>query len=151
MVALQPDINCHRPSARRLRVEARTGAGKEVIIVSLLGRWLITAIALFVAAVLVPGIRVQGPAWLVYGGMAVVLSLVNAFLRPILKLLSCPFIILSLGFFLLIINAVTLWLSSAVCVALGIQYRIESFGAAFVGALIVSVVSFVLSLMAREE
>jgi putative membrane protein len=118
---------------------------------SLLVRWLITAIALFVAAALVPGIHVRGPAWLAYGGMAVVLSLVNAFLRPILKLLSCPFIILSLGFFLLIINAVTLWLSSALCVALGIDYRIETFWAAFLGALIVSLVSFVLSLMARQE
>lgn len=112
-------------------------------------RWLITAIALVVAAWLVPGIRVQDQnAWLAVAVMAAVLGLVNAFVRPLLTLLSCPLILLTLGLFLLVINAAMLGLASWIAVTLfGVGFSIDGFGSALVGSIVVSIVSFVLSLV----
>jgi putative membrane protein len=59
----------------------------------LLLRWVIIAFSLFVAAWLVPGIRVEGNAWLIYAVMAVILGLVNAVVRPLLKLLTCGWLL----------------------------------------------------------
>jgi hypothetical protein len=59
----------------------------------LLIRWAITSFALYVAAWIVPGIRVEGNGWVAFGVMAIILGLVNAIVRPVLKLLSCPLII----------------------------------------------------------
>lgn len=120
----------------------------------LLLRWLITCVALFLAALIVPGIRVEGNAWIVYALMAVILGLVNAVVRPILKLLSCPLVILTLGLFVLVINALTLWLSSLIAVNwLGVGYYVEGFWPALLGSLIVSIVSVILSavLIDRRE
>lgn len=116
----------------------------------LTARWLISVAALVVAAWVVPGITVSGRAWLAYAVMAVVLGLVNALVRPLLKLLSCPLIILTLGLFLLVVNGVTLWLASAVTEALGFGYQVEGFVPAFLGALIVSVVSVLLSIFVPD-
>ena len=66
-----------------------------------------------VAAWLVPGIRVEREAWTVFAGMAIILGLVNAIVRPLLAFLSCPLIVLTLGLFVLVINGMTLWLASA--------------------------------------
>ncbi|MCK4977754.1 MAG: phage holin family protein [Anaerolineales bacterium] len=119
----------------------------------LLLRWLIIVVSLVVAALVVPGIHVEGSeAWIAYSVMAIVLGLVNALIRPILKILSCGCVIATLGLFLLVINAFTLWLSSWIAVnLLGIGFYIESFWAAFLGALIVSMVSFLLSLVLIDD
>jgi putative membrane protein len=117
----------------------------------LLVRWIITGLALFAAAWLVPGIVVEGNGWTVYAVMAVILGLINAVVRPILKLLTCPLIILTLGVFVLVINGFTLWLSSQIAQGLNVGYSVEGFGAAFLGGLIVSVVSVILSALVREE
>ncbi len=117
----------------------------------ILVRWLIVALALFVAAWLVPGIRVSGTAWIAYALMAVVLGLVNALVRPLLKLLTCPLILLTLGLFVLVINGLTLWIAAWLAGLLGIGFHIDNFGAAFWGALIVSVVSVVLSALVKED
>jgi putative membrane protein len=118
----------------------------------LLIRWLITSIALFVAAWLVPGIRVDGNAWTIYAVMAVILGLVNAVVRPVLTMLSCPLIILTLGLFVFIINGVTLWLASAIAVNwLDIGFYVDGFWSAFLGAFIVSLVSIILSALVRED
>ena len=102
----------------------------------LLIRWIISALALFAAAYFVPGIRVEGTyAWTVYVLMAVILGLVNALVRPILRLLSCPFIILTLGLFLLLINGVSFLIAARVAEALGIGFYVDTFKAAFLGAL----------------
>jgi putative membrane protein len=115
-------------------------------------RWIITALALFVAAWVVPGIRVDGGGWVAYAAMAAVLGLLNAVVRPILKLLSCPLIILTLGLFVLVINTVVLWLAAyLVNTYLGVNFRIEDFGSAFLGSLIVSVVSVVLSAVIGDK
>jgi putative membrane protein len=119
----------------------------------LLIRWAITGIAIFVAAWLVPGIRVQGqPAWIVYAVMAVILGLVNAIIRPLLKFLSCPLIILTLGLFVLVINGLTFWLSSYLAVHwFNIGFYVDGFWPAFFGALIVSIVSIILTAFVKEE
>ncbi len=118
----------------------------------LLLRWIITTLSLFVAAALVPGIRVGRDAWSAFAVMAIILGLINAFVRPILKLLSCPLIILTLGLFSLVINGVTLWLASAIAVDwFHVGFYVDGFLPAFLGAIIVSLVSVVLTAIFREE
>jgi putative membrane protein len=115
-------------------------------------RWAIIAISLFVAAWLVPGIQVEGNGWIVFAVMAVILALVNAFVRPILKILTCPLIFLTLGLFTLVINGLTLWLSSWIAVNwLDVGFHVDGFWAALLGGLIVSVVSVVLSSILRDR
>jgi putative membrane protein len=118
----------------------------------LLIRWIITSLALFVAAWLVPGIVVEGNGWGVYAAMAVILGLVNAIVRPLLKLLTCPLIILTLGIFVLVINGFALWLASRIAQSwFHVGYYVNSFGAAFLGSLIVSIVSVVLSALVKDD
>ncbi len=118
----------------------------------LLLRWIITTLSLFVAAELVPGIRVGHDAWAAFAVMAIILGLVNAIIRPILKLLSCPLIILTLGLFSLVINGVTLWLASAIAVDwFHVGFYVDGFLPAFLGAIIVSLVSVVLTAILRDE
>jgi putative membrane protein len=120
-------------------------------VVKLLVRWVISALALFVAAWLVPGIRVFGTAWVAYAVMAAILGLVNALVRPVLKLLTCPLILLTLGLFILVINGITLWLSAWIANQFGIGFYVDGFWPAFWGALIVSVITTVLSALVKEE
>ena len=118
----------------------------------LLVRWAISGLSLFVAAWLVPGIRVEPNGWTVFAVMAVILGLVNAVIRPVLKFLSCPLIILTLGLFVLVINGITLWLASSIAVRwFHVGFHVDGFGAAFMGALIVSIVSVVLTALTGEE
>lgn len=117
----------------------------------LLLRWLIMAVSIFVAAWLVPGIRVAGTAWIVYAVMAVILGLVNAIVRPILKFLTCPLIILTLGLFVLVINGLMLWLASFIATRLfHVGFYIDGFWSAFLGALLISLVSIILNAMIKE-
>ncbi len=116
----------------------------------LLIRWVIVAFSLFVAAWLVPGIRVEGNAWLIYAVMAVILGLINAVVRPILTLLTCSLVIFTLGLFVLVINALTLWLASSIAVNwFHVGFYVDGFWSAFLGALIVSIVSVILSAFVR--
>jgi len=118
----------------------------------LLIRWAISGISLFVAAWLVPGIHVTHNGWVVYAVMAVILGLVNAMVRPLLKFLSCPLIILTLGLFVLVINGLTLWLASSIAQNwFQVGFIVDGLGPAFLGALIVSIVSTILSALIKEE
>ena len=118
----------------------------------LLVRWVIAALALFVAAWLVPGIAVDGNGWVVYAVMAVILGLVNAIVRPLLKLLTCPLILLTLGLFVLVINALTLLLASSIAVNwFNVGFYVDGLWAAFLGGLIVSIVTVILSALVRED
>ena len=118
----------------------------------LLIRWVIASLALFAAAWLVPGIHVEGTAWVTYAVMAVVLGLVNAIVRPLLKLMTCPLILLTLGLFILVINGVTLWLASVIARNwFHVGFYVDGFWSAFLGALIVSIVTVILSALVRED
>jgi putative membrane protein len=112
----------------------------------LLLRWLINAVAVYAAISLIPGVSAEG-GWGVYLWMALLLGLANALIAPIIKMLTCPLIILTLGLFTLVINGLMLWLASVLASMLGIAFYVEGFGAAFWGALVISVVSFVLSVL----
>ena len=118
----------------------------------LLLRWVITSFSLFVAAWLVPGIRVGRGGWTVFAVMAVILGLVNAVIRPLLKLLSCPLIVLTLGLFVLVINGVTLWLASAIAVNFfHVGFYVDGILPAILGALVVSIVSVILTMLLRDD
>jgi putative membrane protein len=109
-------------------------------------RLLISAAALWVATRIVPGVSYSG-AFVYLLLVALIFGLLNALLRPILALLSCPLLILTLGLFTFVINALVLWLTGALSGKLGLGFHVSGFWAAFLGALVVSVVSFLLSVL----
>jgi putative membrane protein len=113
-------------------------------------RWVVNAIALFLAVYLVPGVNLEG-GWVSILWLALIFGLINAFLRPLLKLLTCPLIVLTLGLFTLLINTFLFWLTSQVGQAFGIGFTIDGFWPAFLGGLVVTVVSVIMSLILKDE
>ncbi len=116
---------------------------------SFLIRWIVNAAALWVATRLVPGVEFSG-GWLPFLGVALVFGVVNAFIRPIAKILTFPLIILTLGIFSLVVNGFMLWLTGALSSALDLGFHVRGFWAAFFGALVVSIVSTLLSILITE-
>jgi putative membrane protein len=102
-------------------------------------RVLVNAGAILLAAHLVSGVQVSSLTTALVAGL--VLGLINAVVRPVLVVLTLPFTLLTLGLFLLVLNAFCLWLASVFVSG----FAVQGFWAAFVGALIVSVVSWVLT------
>ena len=102
-------------------------------------RLIVNAAALWVAAQLVPGIVVAGLTPLLLA--ALVLGLINAVVRPILLVLTLPLTLMTLGLFIFILNAFCLWLTSRIVSG----FVVQSFGAALLGALVVSIVSWLLT------
>ena len=117
---------------------------------SLIIRLLVNAAALWVATRIVPGVTYRGDL-LPFLGVALVFGIVNAFIRPLAKLLTFPIIILTLGLFALVVNGLMLWLTSALSSALNLGFHVSGFWAAFVGALVVSLVSTLLSLIVVDR
>jgi putative membrane protein len=113
-------------------------------------RWIIVVLALLAAAWLVPGFHVGGDAWIAYAVMAAVLGVVNALVKPVLKLLTCPLILLTLGLFTLVINAAMLLLAARIAGSLGVDFRVDGFWPALWGGLIVSVVTTILSVFVKD-
>jgi putative membrane protein len=113
-------------------------------------RLLINAAALWIATQIVPGVDHTGP-WTSLLLVALVFGVLNAVVRPILKLLTCPLIVLTLGLFTFVINALMLWLTSAVSESLGIGFHVNGFVPAFLGALVVTVVSVLLSVFLSDN
>jgi len=107
-------------------------------------RLAITAAALWAAVWLIPGISHAGPWWHLLL-VALVFGFVNALIRPLLYMLTCPLIVFTLGLFVLVLNALMLWLTAVLAGALEIAFRVDGFWAAFLGALVVSIVSTLLS------
>jgi putative membrane protein len=102
-------------------------------------RLVLTAIAIMVAAYVVPGLKVSGPGAALLA--ALILGFVNAIVRPVLFLLTLPVTLLTLGLFIFVLNAVCLGLTAAVVPG----FDISGASAALLGALVVSVVSWVLN------
>ena len=119
---------------------------------SLLISWLVNAIALAVAVWLLPGIYVDdGSAWIAVAVMAVIFGLVNALIRPLVKFLTCLINVITLGLFTLVINTLMLMLSGWIAEQLNVGFQVDGFIPAFLGALLISVVSFVLSVIFRDR
>lgn len=115
-------------------------------------RLLINAIALYLAVLIVPGIDLQsGMVSLIW--LALIFGIINALFRPLLKILTCPLIILTLGLFTLVINTFLFWLTSVVGQWFGIALVISDpvWWNAFLGGLIVSIVSIVMTMILKDE
>ncbi|HZD10916.1 MAG TPA: phage holin family protein [Candidatus Binatia bacterium] len=117
----------------------------------LLLRWIVNAVALWVAIQIVPGLNYISESSLSLLVIALIFGLVNALVRPILVLLTCPLIVLTLGLFVLVINAImlsiTVWLSGIFDLGL----TSESFISTLLGALVISLVSGVINLLVHED
>jgi putative membrane protein len=113
-------------------------------------RLIVTAVALWAAVELVPGIDHTGP-WTSLLLVALVFGAVNAVIRPVLLALTCPLVLLTLGLFIFVLNALMLWLTGAISGALGIGFAVTGFVPAFVGGLVVGIVSTVLNIFVGRE
>ncbi|HYJ04747.1 MAG TPA: phage holin family protein [Chthoniobacterales bacterium] len=106
-------------------------------------RWLITTVAVMVAAAFISGIRYDSTGALI--AAALLLGILNAFVRPVLLILGAPLILLTLGFFILIVNALMLyWVPGLIS-----GFHVDSFGSAFWGAILIGIVSWILSAFFR--
>lgn len=123
--------------------------------VSFLIRVVVNALALAVATWLLPDISVgggrQSSQLVTLLLVAVIFGLVNAIVRPIVKLLSLPFIILTLGLLIFVINAFMLLLTSWLSKQLGLGFHVDGFFTALIGALIITVVTWVLELVLPDR
>jgi putative membrane protein len=123
--------------------------------VRLIIRLLASAVALAVAAGLVDGISV-GPGTnreraLTLLGVAIIFGLVNAIVRPILRLLTLPLVVLTLGLFLLVLNALMLLLTEWIAEQFDLAFQVEGFWSALLGALIITVVSFLINIVLPDK
>ncbi|MBC6457651.1 phage holin family protein [Actinomadura sp. HBU206391] len=118
-------------------------------------RVIVTAVALWVATVVVDGINVTTDTTAKRIGtllvVAVIFGLVNGFLKPIVKKLGCIFYILTLGLIALVVNGLLLWLTSWVAGKLDLPFHVAGFWAAFWGAIVVGVVSWLLNLLVHDD
>jgi len=106
-------------------------------------RWAVTTVAVMVASSVIRGIRYDTVAALI--GASLLLGILNAFIRPFLLILSAPLILLTLGFFILILNGLLLLVVPSVVVG----FHVDHFWSAFWGAIVVSIVSWILSAFFR--
>jgi putative membrane protein len=119
-------------------------------LVTLTIRWLLLALAVWAASEIVGGIHVEG--WGSTLAVALILGLLNVFIRPVLLFASLPATILTLGLFLVVLNAALLELTAWIADILGTpDFSIDSFGAALLGALIISLVGFAVRRLIKAE
>jgi putative membrane protein len=123
--------------------------------VSFLVRVVVSALALAAAAWLFDGIEVVGQdtseQLLTLIGVAFIFGLVNAIVAPVVKLLSLPFIIVTLGLMLVLINAAMLWLTSEIAQGLELGFRVDGFWTAVFGAIVISLVSAILGTVLDDD
>ena len=113
---------------------------------TILLRLLINAVALWCASRFIDGITYSG-SWQGLVGLALVFGVVNTFVKPVLQFFSFPITIITLGLFLLVINALMLLLTAAIATRLDIAFTVSGFGSALLGSICVSLVSIVLGAM----
>jgi len=119
-------------------------------------RVIINAVAIWLATLVLSGLDVVGggdttTTVIVFLVVALVFGIVNAVVKPIVKLLALPLYVLTLGLFTVIVNAAMLWVTSWLSQRTEYGLRIDNFGTAVLGALIISVVSFVLSVALKNK
>lgn len=113
-------------------------------------RLLVTIFALWVAIRLVPGLEFDGSLWAL-AGIALVFGLINAFVKPIITLLSLPLILVTLGLFVLVINAIAFLLVVWISGALDLGLTSDGFWPAFWGAIVVSIVSWAVNALVGDD
>jgi putative membrane protein len=118
-------------------------------------RTVASALALAAAAAVIQGIAVtsdnRGDQILTLLGVAVIFGLINAIVRPIVRLITLPLFVLTLGLFTFVVNALMLLLTSWVSDRLDLPFEVDGFWAAFFGALVISVVSFVINVALPDK
>jgi putative membrane protein len=116
----------------------------------LLVRWLINTMAIYLAVRIVPGVHYTGgPVGFLV--VALLFGLVNATLRPLLALLTCPLVLATLGFFLFVINAMMLLLTGWLSRQFDLGFRVDGFWPAFWAGLLISIVGLFLSVAVGEK
>ncbi len=121
---------------------------------SFLFRWLVSAIAVAAAVWLVPGIELIGgdSAWIGIVIFALILSLINISIKPILQILSLPISVLTLGIFYLIVNTLMLYLAAWLANGLfGIGFWISGFGSAFLASIVISLVTVIVNSIVASD
>ena len=117
----------------------------------LLIRWVVIAIALWVAVLIVPGLSKDGNIW-TWFIVAAIFGLVNAIIRPFVLLLSCPLVVLTLGLFVLVVNwamlSLTIWILSDV---FNLGFTSDGFWPTFWGAIVISIVSGILNIFLKDN
>jgi len=110
-------------------------------------------VALFLAVLILPGRITLESGWVSILWLALLFGLINALVRPLLKFLSCGLIVLTLGLFTLVINTFLFWLTSVVGQSFGLDLIIADpvWWNAFLGGLVVSVVSVIMTLILKDE
>ena len=108
---------------------------------------LVNAAALWVAVQIVPGLDWAGDEWWKFLLVAVAFSLINSYIKPILRILTFPISILTLGLFLLVINALLLMLTGAISDQLDLGFTVRDFWAALLGSIVISIVGWILSMI----
>ena len=120
-------------------------------------RWCINAVALLAAAFVVPGIHLSASGragfneWVTLAIVAAIFGVINAIIRPVVVLLTLPLTIITLGLFVFVVNALMLMLTSRLARAFDLGFRVDGFGAALLGALVIAVVSFILGRVFSHE
>jgi putative membrane protein len=118
-------------------------------------RVLVSAAALAVATAAVPGIELlAGSGWSRAGtllAVAVIFGLINATLKPLIKIIGCAFYLLTFGLAALVVNGLLLWLTSVIAGGLTLPFHVTGFWPAFWGAIIVGLVSWLLHLLIGDE
>ncbi|MFI5489309.1 phage holin family protein [Micromonospora echinaurantiaca] len=118
-------------------------------------RLAITAVALWITTLIVPGVEVSGRS----GGddaltlvvVALIFGVVNAVLKPLIKVVGCVFYLLTLGLFALVVNALLFLLTDAIAGALDLPFQVDGFWAAFWGAIVMAVVTWLISVVLPDR
>jgi putative membrane protein len=129
--------------------EWRTPNGRDLDVPSLVVRFLVNIAALWFSQWIIRGFDIEGAGALIFG--AIIFGLVNAFIRPVVAIVSCPLTILTLGLFTLIINTIMLGLTAWIAGLFDLEFQVDGFVAAFLGALVISIASTLLSWWARRN
>jgi putative membrane protein len=124
---------------------------QEISMSKFIIRWAISTVALYIAVTVLPGVNLASGDWLSFIWLALIFGLLNALIRPLLFFLTCPFILLTLGLGTLILNTGMLYLTEWVAGFFKIGFSIDGFWQAFLGALVISIVSVALSLVFKEN
>jgi putative membrane protein len=116
-----------------------------------LTRWIITSIAIAAAFAVVPGLHIGEGGWLAVAVLALVFGFVNALIRPLLTILTCPFIIFTLGLGIFLINALLFGLTANITNWFGFSVQVDGWFPALLGTIVVSIVSAILNSMLGDK
>jgi putative membrane protein len=114
-------------------------------------RWVINIVGLYLAVLIVPGVNLATADWVGFVWLALIFGLLNALIRPLLMLLTCPLIILTLGFGTLLLNTVMLYILQWASGLFNLGFTLSSFWQAFLGAVVVTVVSVIMTMVFKDE